>query len=71
MVSYGMLCHVALVRTARRNIPEDTILQLECTFHKFLKHHTNILLGDSNAKVDKENIFKPTVANERLHKTSN
>jgi hypothetical protein len=27
MVSYGMLRRVALVRTTRRNIPEDTILQ--------------------------------------------
>jgi len=27
----------------------------------------NILLGDFNAKVRRENIFKPTIGNESLH----
>jgi hypothetical protein len=31
----------------------------------------NILLGDFNAKVGKEDIFKPTTVNESLHKISN
>jgi hypothetical protein len=26
-----------------------------------------ILLGDLNAKVDREDIFKPTIRNENLH----
>jgi len=30
-----------------------------------------ILLGDFYAKVGRENIFKPTVGNESLHKVSN
>jgi hypothetical protein len=30
-----------------------------------------ILLGDFNAKVGKEGIFKPTIGNESLHETSN
>jgi hypothetical protein len=30
-----------------------------------------ILLGDLNAKVDREDIFKPTIGNERLHEISN
>jgi len=30
-----------------------------------------ILLGDFNAKVGRENIFKPTIWNESLHKDSN
>jgi hypothetical protein len=30
-----------------------------------------ILLGDFNAKVGRENIFKPTIGNESLHKISN
>jgi hypothetical protein len=29
------------------------------------------LLGDSNAKVGRENIFKPTIGNESLHEISN
>ena len=30
-----------------------------------------ILLGDFNAKVGRENIFKPTIGNESLHQDSN
>jgi hypothetical protein len=30
-----------------------------------------ILLGDFNAKVDREDIFKPTIGNESLHEISN
>jgi hypothetical protein len=30
-----------------------------------------ILLGDPNAKVGRENIFKPTIRNESLHQGSN
>jgi len=29
-----------------------------------------IILGDFNAKVRRENIFKPTVGNQRLHQDS-
>jgi hypothetical protein len=40
-------------------------------FDKFPKYHMKILLGDFNAKVDREDIFKPTIGNESLHETSN
>jgi len=30
-----------------------------------------ILVGDFNAKVRRENIFKPTIGNESLHQDSN
>jgi CMP-2-keto-3-deoxyoctulosonic acid synthetase len=30
-----------------------------------------ILLGDFNAKVGRENIFKPTIGNDSLHEISN
>jgi len=30
-----------------------------------------ILLGDFNAKVERENILKPTIGNESLHQYSN
>jgi hypothetical protein len=39
-------------------------------FDKFSKCHKNILLGDFNAKVGREDIFKPTIGNESLHESS-
>jgi hypothetical protein len=45
--------------------------ELECVFDKFPKYHTKILLEDFNAKVGSEDIFKPTIGNESLHKISN
>jgi exonuclease III len=45
--------------------------ELECIFDKFSKYHMKILLGDFNAKVDRQDICKPTTANESLHEISN
>jgi hypothetical protein len=45
--------------------------ELECVFDKFPKYHMKILLGDFNAKVSKEDIFKPTIGNESLDEISN
>jgi exonuclease III len=45
--------------------------ELECVFDKFPKYHIKILLGDFNAKVGREDIFKPTIWNESLHEISN
>jgi exonuclease III len=45
--------------------------ELKRVFDRFPKHHTNILLGDFNAKVGKEDIFNQTIGNESLHEISN
>jgi hypothetical protein len=45
--------------------------ELERIFHKFLKYHMKILLGDLKAKVSREDISKPTIGNESLHEISN
>jgi exonuclease III len=45
--------------------------ELEHVFDKFLKYHMKILLVDVNAKVGTEDILKPTIGNESLHKISN
>jgi exonuclease III len=37
--------------------------ELERVFDKFPKYHMKILLGDFNAKVGREDIFKPTIGN--------
>jgi len=44
---------------------------LEQVFDHFPKYHMKILLGDFNAKVGRERIFKPTIGNESLHQYSN
>jgi hypothetical protein len=35
--------------------------ELECVFNKFPKYHMKMLLGDFNAKVGREHIFKPAI----------
>ena len=45
--------------------------ELEQVFNHFTKYHVKILLGDFNAKVGRENIFKPTIGQESLHQDSN
>jgi hypothetical protein len=45
--------------------------ELECLFDKFPEYHKKILLGDFNAKVGGEDIFKPAIGNESLHESSN
>jgi hypothetical protein len=45
--------------------------ELEHVFDKLPEYHTKILVGDFSAKVGREDIFKSTVGNERLHEISN
>jgi len=45
--------------------------ELEQVFDHFPKYHMKILLGHFNAKVERENIFKPTTGQESLHQDSN
>ena len=45
--------------------------ELEQIFYHFPKYHMKILLGDFNAEVGREKIFKPTIGNESLHQYSN
>jgi hypothetical protein len=72
----GQWCHIVL----NIDVPtEDHIYyvkdsfykELECVFDKFPKYRIQILLGDFNAKVGREDIFKPTILNESLHEISN
>jgi hypothetical protein len=45
--------------------------ELEQVLDKFPMYHMKILSGDFNAKVGREDIFKPTIGNESLHEISN
>jgi hypothetical protein len=44
--------------------------ELEHVFNNFPKYHMKMLLRDISAKEGREDIFKPTIWNENLHKTS-
>jgi endonuclease/exonuclease/phosphatase family metal-dependent hydrolase len=73
----GRWCHIIVLKV--HDPTEDKIdnvngsfyEELERVFDKFPKYHMNILLGDFNAKVGKEDIFKPTIGSESLHEISN
>jgi hypothetical protein len=45
--------------------------ELGCVFDQFPRYDMKIILGDFNAKVGREHIFKPTIRNESLHEISN
>ena len=45
--------------------------ELEQVFDHFPKYHTKFVLGDFNAKLEREVIFKQTVGIENLHQDSN
>jgi hypothetical protein len=45
--------------------------ELEQVFDQFPMYHMKILIGDFNAKVGREDIFKPITGNESLHEDSN
>ena len=45
--------------------------ELEQGFDHFPNYYTKILLGDFNANLGREDIFKPTIGNVSLHQNSN
>ena len=56
----------------RRKDSKDSFCEeTELVFNHFPNYHMKILLGDCNAKVGRENIFKPTIGNECLLQDSN
>jgi hypothetical protein len=73
----GLWCHIIILNVhapteGKTDDVKDSIYEeLERAFDKFPKYHMKILLGDFNAKVGREDIFKPTIGNESLHNISN
>jgi exonuclease III len=45
--------------------------ELEEVFDQFPKYHMKMLVGNFNAKLGREDIFKPIIGNESLHEASN
>jgi exonuclease III len=73
----GRWCHIIVLNVhaptedKTDDVKESFYEELERMFEKFPKYHIKILLGDFNAKVGREDIFKPTIGNESLHEISN
>jgi hypothetical protein len=73
----GRWCHIIVlnVHAPTENKTDDVkdsfYVEVERVLDKFPNYHMNILLGDFNAKVGREDIFKPTIGNESLHKICN
>jgi exonuclease III len=53
------------------DIKDSFYEELEQVFDQFPRYHTNILLGDFNTKVGREDIFKPIIGNKNLHEVTN
>jgi len=58
------------MQQVRRKVMTEKAVFME-VFDNFPKYHMKILLGNFNAKVGRENIFKPTIGNESLHQDNN
>jgi exonuclease III len=73
----GRWCNifVANVHTPCEHMSDDVkdsfYEELGCVFDQFPRYDKKILLGDFNAKVEREDIFKPTIRNESSHEISN
>jgi hypothetical protein len=77
IIQRGRWCHVIVLNVhaptedKTDDVRDSFYEELERVFDKFPKYHTKVLLGDFNAKVGRENIFKPTIGNTSLHENSN
>jgi hypothetical protein len=77
IIPRGCWCHIsdlnvhAPTEDKTHNVKDSFYEELEHVFDKFPKYRMKILLGDFNAKVGREDTFKPTIWNESLHEISN
>jgi hypothetical protein len=73
----GRWCHIIVLNLhaptedKTEDVKDGFYEELERVFDKFPKYHMQMLLGDFNAKVGREDIFKLTIWNESLHEISN
>jgi hypothetical protein len=77
MVLRGRWCNIIVLNVhapteEKRDDSKDSFYEeLQQGFDHFLKYHMKILLGDFNAKLGREDSFKPTIGNESVHEDSN
>jgi exonuclease III len=73
----GRWCHIIVLNVhaptedKTDDVKDSFYEELERVSDKFPKLNMQILLGDFNAKVGREDSFKPTIGNESLHKIGN
>jgi hypothetical protein len=73
----GRWCHIIVLNVhaptedKTDDVKDSFYEEVERVFDTFPKYHMKILFGDFSAKVGREDIFKPTIGNESLHKISN
>jgi hypothetical protein len=73
----GRWCHIIVLNVhapteGKTDVVKDRFYEeLECVFDKSPKYDLKILLGDFNAKLGGEDIFKLTTGAESLHKINN
>jgi hypothetical protein len=53
------------------DIKDSVYEELEQIFDHLSRYRMKILIGDFNAKVGRQDIFKPIIGNENLHEASN
>jgi hypothetical protein len=66
----GRWCNIIVVNV-HASCEDTSNEELGCVFDQFPRYDMKILFGDFNAKVGREDIFKPTIGNESSHKISN
>jgi exonuclease III len=73
----GCWCHIIVLNVhaptedKTDDLKDSFYEELEHVLDKFPKYHMEILLGDFNVKVDREDLFKPINENESVHEISN
>jgi exonuclease III len=73
----GCWCDIIVLNVHAPNEDKDDVIkdsfyeELEQVFDQFPRYHMKILMGDFNAKAEREDIFKPIIGNESLHEVSN
>jgi hypothetical protein len=73
----GCWCDIIVLNVHAPTEDKDDVIKdsvyevLEQVFDQCPRYHMKILLGDFNANVEREDIFKPIIGNESLHEASN
>ena len=70
MCNISVLCLHALSDEKSNDSIDSFYEELDHVFDNFPKYHMKIMLGDYNAKLERQDIFKPTFGNDSLHQDS-